>query len=242
MIVRWRLGRMVEEPPDCSDSDSPESSVSDSEESRLSASVETRVGIGEVLDGNAPDCRICRCECSSESVLDGGRSSTGDGVGELVALRRAAISRNAATEIRCEESTEPTLPPRGRGMAGGMSRLLESGESFDGDSGPMCRKDLRLKDSAPTSTLREGGSSATFDFLRSLCAHEKSPPPPFFGAGGSSVLVRPPTFSSLCRFSRSVGRDLVDVALLGSPYAVKRVVRSGGRMESRSASERELGE
>jgi hypothetical protein len=46
------------------------------------------------------------------------RSPGIDGTGEFVALRRAWTSRNAATDMRWEESLA-TLSPRGRGRAGG---------------------------------------------------------------------------------------------------------------------------
>ena len=53
-----------------------------------------------------------------------------DGTGEAAVLRRAWASRNAATEIRWEES-DAKLPSRGRGLTGGN---MGGGGSL-GDSG-----------------------------------------------------------------------------------------------------------
>lgn len=88
--------------------------------------------------------------------------------------------------------------------------------SGDGDSGRTCRKALRLNDSVLTSTLSEGGVSDTFDFLRSRCAHEKSPPC-FFGAEGASLRVWPAAFAPSCALDCASGSDLVEYALFGSP-------------------------
>lgn len=243
MIVRCRRGRIVEEPAESSDSDSPESSDSEDEESLGRASVELRAATG-ALWNDEPEGR--RWEASNESDLDGGRKSTGEGVGEFAALRLAAISRNAATDILCDES-DAALLPRGRGMAGGTSVEGDSEDSGEGDSGRTCRKDLRLKDSVLTSTLSEGGVSDTFDFLRSRCAHEKRPPC-FLGAERRSPLVRATASPGSCALwcgcgSLLLGNDLVESALFGSPYVENRSALVGGRRrESRSASERELGE
>lgn len=131
-------------------------------------------------------------ECSSESVREGGRSKIGDDVGDPAVLRRAAISRKAATEMRWEVS-EAVLPLRGRGRTGG-SRGVDSEESAEGDSGRMCRNDLRLnEESSLTSRVSSGGATSPgLDFLRSRCAHANSPPG-FFGAGETSVVVRRPS-------------------------------------------------
>lgn len=182
---------MVAEPVESSDSESSEpSSDSSLVESVETANVELRAGIGgrENDEGDPRNLAF-----SSESDLDGGRSKTGDDVAELIVtvLFRAAISRKAATDIRCEES-EATLSPLGRGLAGGSNAGLDNVESEAGDSGPTCLKALRLKESELTLTSSLGGASVGFDFLRSLCAHEKSPPDFFGGTGGFSVLVRPP--------------------------------------------------
>lgn len=76
--------------------------------------------------------------------------------------------------MRCEESVETTLAPRGR--AGGTSGDEDSdatGLSFDEDSeldsGRTWRKDLRLKDSLGSGgRARASGSGfGGFDFLRS---------------------------------------------------------------------------
>lgn len=172
-------------------------------------------------------------ECSSESERDGGRSSTGDDVyecvGEPAALRRAAISLNAATEMRCAVS-DVVLSPLGRGCAGGIRReeLLSSP--------PTCRNDLRLNESPLVSRLGGavgGGGSEPF-FLRSRWAHENSPDGFFGGAGGSTgplLFLRPPSvflrggtsMLPLCGAGgreasvRSVGSDRVERALWGSP-------------------------
>lgn len=184
VTVRCRLGFMVDDPADSSDSESPESSDSDDEESWSRASAEVRCATGARWNDDVGRSWAF----SKESDLDGGRSRTGDGVGEFAALRRAAISRNAATDILCEES-EATLFPLGRGMTGGArDDDPAKEESGEGLSGRTCRNDLRLNDSAFTSTLREGEVSLGLDFLRSLCAHENSPPC-FLGAG-SSLLER----------------------------------------------------
>lgn len=232
---------MVADPPESSDSDSLDCSDSELVESFETARVELRMGIGE-CENEAGDARSLAF--SSESERDGGRSRTGEEVAELKVLFRAAISRKAATDIRCEES-ELALSPLGRGLAGGTKGGLGSAASEAGDSGPTCRNDLRLKESEVTSTSSCGGVSVVLDFLRSLCAHENSPPPDFFGAGELSVLVREEGSSISCevldRPSGWLGNDLVDIALCGSPYVEKRVaLDGGGRMRSKWASDREL--
>lgn len=103
-----------------------------------------------------------------------------EGVGELAALLLACISRNAATDIRCEDS-ELTLSPRGR--AGGIGKSGTSAE-VGGESTCTCRKDLRLNEASVSSRVGGGGA---FDFLRSL-AQENSPPD-FLIAGGGAMAV-----------------------------------------------------
>jgi hypothetical protein len=234
-MVRCRLGRIVEEPAESSDSESPESSDSDDEESWFRASIEPRTGIGAFWKELVRSWAF-----SKESDRDGGRKSTGEGVGEFAVLRRAAISRNAATEILWDVS-EATLFPLGRGMAGGTKVGPDKEESGDGDSGRTCRNDLRLNESVFTSTLSVGAVSAVLDFLRSLCAHEKSPPC-FLGADGNSALVRVALFPISLLVGGGLGwlgSDRVESAPLGSPNRL--LFSGGGRMSSRSASERELG-
>lgn len=181
-MVLLRFGRKVEDPPDSSDSDSSESESSSEVLSVRSASaVELRVdgdvtpelgGPGRLLATGEGD-EVSKREESS--VLDGGRNA---GEGEL-ARWRAAISRNAATEIRCEVS-EATLLPLGLGRTGGVLNGLESAEggrgtSTTGESDPTCRNDLRLKESAERSTLSSGGGGGGRDLLRPL-AHARNPP------------------------------------------------------------------
>lgn len=77
------------------------------------------------------------------------RSPGNDGTGEFVALRRAWTSRNAATEMRWDESLAK-LSPRGRGRTGG-SKESSGGESGLGEverEGVTWRKDFRLNESA----------------------------------------------------------------------------------------------
>ena len=125
-----------------SDSDSPDSDDSDDVESLDTARLELRMGAtGERWNDELGERNG---ECSSESVREGGRSKIGDDVGDPAVLRRAAISRKAATEMRWEVS-EAVLPLRGRGRTGG-SRGVDSEESAEGDSGRMCRNDLRLNE------------------------------------------------------------------------------------------------
>ena len=209
VMVRCLLGRIVDEPAESSESESSPDSDSEDDESMCMAKVDGR-GTGGMRWKEDPDGR--RCEWSRESVLDGGRKRIGELVGEGAALLRAAISRKAATEILWEES-EATLFPLGRGMTGGVNTVLDKEESADGDSGRTCRKALRLNESGFTSTLREGGTSATLDFLRSRCAHEKRPPC-FFGA---ALLARDAAFAPSCALGCASGSDLVENALFGSP-------------------------
>lgn len=139
---------MVADPPESSDSDSLDGSESEVVEPFETASVELRMGIGEREndEGDVPSLAF-----SSESDLEGGRNKTGDDVAELSVLFRAAISRKAATDMRCEESDD-ALSPLGRGRAGGTKGGLGNVESDTGDSGPTCLKDFRLNESAVTST------------------------------------------------------------------------------------------
>lgn len=63
----------------------------------------------------------------------------GDPLTKLVLLLRACASRNAATDMRCEESAEATLAPRGR--AGGKSEVGEgdlAGERLGGEVDRDC--------------------------------------------------------------------------------------------------------
>ena len=110
-----------------------------------------------------------------------------DGTGEAAVLRRACASRNAATDIRWEESTEAKLPSRGRGRTGGS--MAADGDSL-GDSGPTWRKERRLNESVSREIAGSGadaggdlGSGGGLDFLRSRLAQEKNPPLPFFWGG-----------------------------------------------------------
>ncbi len=166
VMVPFLFGRIVE---DSSDPDSsPESSDSDEVESPEIARFELRCAdAGERWNDGAGDRKDA---FSKESTLDGGRSRMGGAVvevvGEPAALLRAAISRNAATDIRCDES-DATLSFLGRGRTGGSKTGLASVESADGDSGRICRNDLRLKDSEFTSRFESVGGSDGFDFLRS---------------------------------------------------------------------------
>lgn len=193
VIVRCRLGRFAVESSDSSDS-LASSSDSDEVDPLEIARLELRTAApGERVNDEAG---ARSGGCSSESTREGGRRRTGEEFGEPAALLRAAISRNAATEMRCEES-DATLLLRRRGRTGGTrgarveGLALDNDESADGDSGRICRKDLRLNESsAATSSESCAGESAAsegFDFLRSRWAQPKSPPG-FFGTGGTSAL------------------------------------------------------
>lgn len=134
------------------------------------------------------------------SVDDGGRK---EGTGELAVLLRA--SRKAATDIRCDES-EATLSPRGRGRAGGGSRVNSEGGGSacgGGESPRKWRKDLRSNDSGGAATGDEG-----LDLVRSRA--QDSSPFLFLVVflGGSWSIFGEEVVSGDVR--ELTGRDLVD--------------------------------
>lgn len=151
------------------------------------------------------------------------------------------------------EDSDATLFPLGRGGGVGEKGIDGAGETgrgdTDGDSaGPTWRKDFRLND----STGGEGGRLG-FDFVRSRVAQENNPPD-FLSALGTkgegdcfgffitSVLTE--SWEGWREWPRSFGRDLVERALCGSPYAgdAKRdfLSGSGTLRRSKSASEAAL--
>ncbi|KAI0922883.1 hypothetical protein AcV5_009750 [Taiwanofungus camphoratus] len=150
VIVRLRLTPTVNDPAESSP-ESASASVSESESESGSDDV-------ECVDAAAQRCRVLRPAGDVRPSADGGRPkgdapsrprSPDDGDGEFPALRRAAISRNAATEIRCGESAvgdgdadaDAKLPARG--WAPPTARLLaeipdsaEGGRSSGSSGGP----------------------------------------------------------------------------------------------------------
>lgn len=172
VTVRLRLGRNVASSSSLSDSPSSDDSEDVMPAERKSGAVELRVGglrgtdrrgCATVLGSNVGvpgaelDVRL-RLRTWPADAMPLSRSPGIDGTGEFVALRRAWASRNAATDIRWEESLAK-LSPRGRGRTGG------SNESIGGESGlgevereeETWRKDFKLKESAG------GGASAQED-------------------------------------------------------------------------------
>lgn len=178
-----RFGRSVDEPAESSASSS---SSSDSDD------VVSDVGeTGERGMLRRPDCGDAACERPEGGRTTGDTSprarSVDDGDGLLAALRRAA-SRNAATLMRCDESAEAMLLPRGRD--GGVIPATDSEDGGrgtspgPGDTGRTWRKDLRLNESSGDTT--SGG--ATLDFLRSRVAQANMPLCFFGGGTGTTVL------------------------------------------------------
>lgn len=202
VIVRLRLAPTVDDPAESS----PESASESAFES------ESGSDDVECVDAAARRCRVLCAGGDVRASADGGRPNRdapsrptsaddgdGDGNGEFAALRRAAISRNAATEIRCGESAvgdvdaDPKLPARGRVPP--TARLLaEMPDSADGgrssgssggpgDAGRTWRNARRLN--APSSGVGVGaGAGDGLLFLRSRCAHENMP---FFGGAGGGL-------------------------------------------------------
>ena len=134
MIVRWRLSRDRERDGEqSSDSESSEEEASEELEVRFGASClndETGrcVGVGGaegVPDRVGRDVCFVRARSDTEEVAtESGRIvGLGDPLVRLVELRRACASRKAATDMRCDESEEATLAPRG--LAGGASDVFE---------------------------------------------------------------------------------------------------------------------
>lgn len=205
LIVFWRFGRNVEEPAESSSSSSSSSSSdSDSDVSEEVIAAERRTTGGFV----------------DAARTDGGRR---EGTGEFAALRLAAISRNAATDMR--EASELTLFSRTRGIAGGIRPDGEvlNGErdgSTMGDSAFIWRKERRLNESAEFST--GDGEGSTFDFLRSRCAQENRPLG-FLSEGGVSgsrfvVSSREGEREAGMMPIVSLGKDPVEREPIGSAY------------------------
>lgn len=148
-----------------------------------------RRGCAPVLGsgGGVPcvDVRLRLRTCPAAEPLS--RSTGDDGTGELVALRRAWTSRNAATDMRWEESLAK-LSPRGRGRTGG-SKESTGGESGVGEVGreeETWRKDFKLNESAAGRgraeedlVSRDGVGAVGLDGLDCVRprgrAHENSP-------------------------------------------------------------------
>ena len=128
VIVRFRRPRGfigAASSSDSSSSDEDEDDVEDSASNDFRVGTYGRVGL---FDRVGVKVRVV-----TVSADDGGRK---EGTGELVVLLRAWASRNAATDIRCDDS-DATLSPRWRGRAGGSSAMFEEGcsDCEEGDSG-----------------------------------------------------------------------------------------------------------
>lgn len=151
MIVRWRPSRERDREGECSS----ESDSSAEEDSEVDESFVEKDEVFESRDGPAGG-RTARGGLGggvsefTEFDIDMGRGSgcgLGDPRARLVELRRACASRNAATEMRCEESVDATLSPRGRDAcktygAVGDSRLSRLFGTV-GEDACICLKDMR---------------------------------------------------------------------------------------------------
>lgn len=144
-----------------------------------------------------------------------------DGDGEPAWLRRACISRNAATDIRCDESERP-VSARGRGLTGGVCRPSETLERLllgAGLDGPTCRNDLRLNEESSVaigaSFFGSGGCSFDGDFDHANKERLGE------GAGGEGAWL---------------GKERVESALFGSVYAAKIADFEGGGRRRRGSS------